>query len=215
MNLKEAFRYQNYLSSLVNSLSSYLSCRNHLVRVQQCHLRKNANPDAQDEVIDATTERPYEQDNGTIIQFMKAVMDEKYSLSLAINKAKAGCSIDVDAATSANLLRRNMASSLESICAIKPSEKKLQGSDFKFNANGEQVCYYYDIKETTTIDFDRAAAKRLAKSPTKEADEVSAALDRAMLDVAVIFYPSFNLSDSVADALEAFATQQKLEKHAL
>lgn len=165
--------------------------------------------------MDASKERVYSQDNGTIIEFMKAVMEEKYALAVAIGKAKAACSIDIDAETSHNSLRRNMVSVLEHVCTIKPSECKTQGSDFKFNATGDQVRYFYDIKETTTIDFDRNSVKKLAKNLAKEADEASSVLDRCMIDVSVNFYPSFNVSDSVEDALEVFVTQKKIEQHAI
>ncbi len=215
MNLKESFRYQNYLTTLFSEVSSYLNNRRNLVRVRQDHLRKSANPDAQDETVDATQERVYVQDNGTIIAFMKAIMDEKYALAIAIGKAKSACSIDIDAETAYNSLRRGMAATLERVCSIKSSECKTQGSDFKFNATGDQVRYYYDIKEVTTIDFDRNSVKHLAKTLAKEADETSSALDRCMIDVCVDFYPSFNVSDSVEDALESFATQRKIERHAV
>lgn len=214
MNLKESFRYQNYLGTLFGSVLSYLNDKRNMVHVRQEHMRKSVNPDAQDETVDASKERVYAQDNGTIIEFMRAVMEEKYALAVAIGKAKAACSIDIDAETSHNTLRRNMASVLERVCAIKPSECKTQGSDFKFNATGDQVRYCYDIKETTTIDFDRNAVKKLAKNLSKEADEASSALDRCMIDVNVNFYPSFSVSDSVEDALEAFAAQKKIERYA-
>lgn len=215
MNLKEAFRYQNYLGTLFATASSYLRNKNNLVRVQQEHLRKSANPDAQDEVVDATTERMYEQNVDTIIDFMKAIIDEKYRLSLAVDKAKAGQSIDVDAETSRNTMRRAMVGVLEYIGSIKPSESKRQGSDYKFTATGEQASYYYNMKETVTIDFDRSKVKHLSKELAKDADETSTALDRCMIDDSVDFVPFFNVSDSIEDALESFEAQLKSERRAV
>lgn len=215
MNLKEAFRYQNYLGTLFASANSFLRGKQNLVRIQQEHQRKSANPDAQDEVLDATPERIYAQDNGTIINFMKAVMDEKHALSLAINKAKAACPIDIDAETSYNTMRRSVVGVLDYIGSIKPSEAKLQGSDFKFNVTGEQVLYYYPIKAITTIDFDRNKVKSLGKRLAKEADETSTALDRCMIEITVDFCPTFDVSDSVEDALEAFEEQQNYERRAV
>lgn len=215
MNLKESFRYQNYLGALFSSVSAYLQDKRNLVIIKQEHLRKNANPDAQDETIDASKERAFTQDNGTIIEFMKAIVDEKYALAIAINKAKTSCGIDIDAETARNSQRRTMATILERVATIKPSECKTQGSDFKFNATGEQVRYFYDIKETTTIDFDRNKVKRLAKSLAKESDETSTAIDRCMIDTDVNFIPSFNVGDSIEDALESFDEQKKYERHAV
>lgn len=215
MNLKESFRYQNYLGSLFTNVSIYLQDKRNLVIVQQEHLRKNANPDAQDETINASKERAFEQDNGTIIEFMKAVVDEKYAIAIAIDKAKASCGIDIDAETARNSQRRTMATILERVAAIKASECKTQGSDFKFNATGDQVRYVYDIKETTTIDFDRNKVKRLAKSLARDADETSTAIDRCMIDTNVEFVPSFNVGDSIEDALESFVAQKKYERRAV
>lgn len=215
MNLKESFRYQNYLATLFNGVSCYLRDKQNLVCVRQEHMRKSANPDAQDESVDATKERVYAHDNGTIIEFMKAVMDEKYELAIAIDKAKAACAIDIDAETMRNTLRRNMAAVLDHVSSIKPSECKIQGSDFKFNATGDQVRYYYDIKETTTIDFDRNSVKKLAKGIAKDADNASSAIDHCMIDVNVEFSPLFNVSDSLEDALETFVNQKKYEEKAV
>ena len=215
MNLKESFRYQNYLTRLFNEVQSCLGNRNNMVHVQQVHMRHNANPDAQDETIDASKERPYTQDNGTVIAFMECLITEKYELARAIGKAKASCAIDIDAETAHNTMRRNMATTLERIGNIKPSECKAQGYDFKFNATGEQVRYCYDIKETTTIDFDRNHVKHLVKSLNGDADETSNALDRCMIDVQVSFTPMFNTSDSFDDALEAFAAQRKMDRRAV
>ncbi len=215
MNLKESFRYQNYLAKLFADISGYLQDKRNLVCVKQEHLRKNANPDAQDETVDATYKRLFAQSNGVIVDFMKSIIDEKQALSIAIGKAKAACPTDIDAVSSCNAMLRGMATVLERMCAIKPSELKTQGSDFKFNATGEQVRYCYDVIETTTIDFDRNKVKRLAKALAAEADENSATLDRCMIDVNVNFTPMFSVSDSTEDALEAFAAQRDYERHAV
>lgn len=205
MNLKEAFRYQNYLTKMFSTATSYLYKRENLVHIEQEHMRKSTNPDAQDEIVDATPERPYAQSNRELIEFAIALLDEKHSMSLAIDTAKAGASIDVDAATSVNGSRRTLVSILEGICAIKPTERKTQGYDYKFNATGEQARYCYNIKETTTLDFDPSEVKCLAKRIAKEADETSAALDRCMIDVSVDFTPRFDISDSFEDSLALFA----------
>ena len=215
MNLKEAFRYQNYLAGMFADISCYLQDKRNLVCVKQEHLRKNANPEAQDETVDATTERRYAQSNAVIVEFMAFILDEKYRLSLAIDKAKAKAPVDVDALTAHNAMLRNMGAILARACAIKPSEAKTQGSDFKLNATGEQVRYVYDVKETTTIDFDRNKVKFMVKSFAKRADENSAVLDRCLIDVAVDFEPAFSVTDSTEDALEAFAAQRNYERRAV
>lgn len=215
MNLKEAFRYQNYLTMLFSAATSYLRTRENLVRIKQEHLRKSVNPDAQDEIMDATAERPYAQNNGIIIAFANAVLEEKYALCIAIDIAKSDCYMNIDAETQRNTRRRELADTLNRISSIKPAERKTQGSDFKFTATGEQARYYYTVKETTAIDFDRTKVKVLAKKLAKEADAASTELDRCIVSTEVDFIPAFDVSDSVEDALSAFEERLNFEHRAV
>lgn len=192
---------------MYNTVLSYLSNKENLVVVTQEHLRSAANPDAKDEMLDATKERAFSQNVDTILAFVDAIIHEKYVLTIAINKAKAACPVDIDAETTRNSMLRNLYSALENICKIKSSERKIQGADFRFNINGEQMKYYYDVKETTTEDFDRANVKAMAKDMIKTADNVSSMLDHCMVETEVPFRPAFDVSDSVEDALNAFAAQ--------
>lgn len=175
-------------------------------------MRSSANPDAQDEIIDATAERPFEQDTDTVIAFAKAIMDEKYDLSRAIDKTKQDCRIDVDAESARNSMRRTFAAALSRIGNIKPTERKTKGEGFKFNATGDQVRYSYDVLETTTPNFDRDKAKSLSKSLLKLSNETSADLDACLINTEVDFYPLFNIEDSFEDALEEFDVQRKSEE---
>lgn len=206
MNLKEAFRYQNYLTNLFDVASSYLRNRQNLVHVTQFHLRNEANPDVDNVRIDATTERPYSCHNDVLLAFLNSVMEEKHNLAILIGKAKASCPIDIDAETASNSIRRNAIHTLGGAIAIKSSETKKQGNDFKFNVAGDQVRYVYDITEVKNIDFNRNRFKGMLRALSQKADEVSAAIDRCMIDVELPkFVPMFDISDSVDDAIEAFA----------
>ena len=48
MNLKESFRYQNFLESMMGEAGSSLIERTHAQEISKKHLRSKANPDAQD-----------------------------------------------------------------------------------------------------------------------------------------------------------------------
>lgn len=205
MNLKDAFHYQNYLDHLFDAVDVYLSNRNNLYNVTQEHLRAKANPGAVNETVNATAERPYDVDNMTVIRFMLAVLDEKDTLSRRIGFAKTMHPFDIDAAASANKYRRRAVSRLADVASLRPSEAVKNGSDFKLNATGEQVRYCYDVKEVRTIDFDRHQVKAIVKSLSAKADEISADIDRAVLDINVDFEPRFDPTDSTEDALERFA----------
>ena len=49
MNLKEAFRFQNKLQSLMEEAQSILGCDENITRVQNTYLRKKVMKDFQDE----------------------------------------------------------------------------------------------------------------------------------------------------------------------
>ena len=206
MNLKESFRYHNYLNEMLNATASYFINRNNVTRTVQEHLRKKSNPDAQDEKIDATQERlfgDYKVDG--LINFYQAIAEEKFKLAAAVETAKRGYKpICFDAAMEMNKIRQNVASALRRLASIKNTESTTQGRDYKFNVNGDQVPYVYDIKSVTTIDFDRNLAKLLAKKYTDEANAVSDQLDHAMLDIEVVIEPAFNMTETFEESVDSF-----------
>ena len=51
MNLKESYRYANYLDRLLMTADTYLRNKGFVTTTEQNHLRSKANPDAQDEKI--------------------------------------------------------------------------------------------------------------------------------------------------------------------
>ncbi len=215
MNLKESFHYQNYLDDLFNSAQMYLQDHSNLVKVSQEHLRNKSNPDAADETLDGTKVRVYQQSNDTIVRLLLAVIEEKHDVAIAIGKAKATCSIDIDAEAATNKLRHMATPILYRMGAIKPEERKTRGSGYKFNVNGDQVSYYYDILEKTDVDFDRPQVKRLAKELSKKANEVSDVIDHCMIDTTVEFTPLFNVGDTLEDALETFEGHESYVNHAV
>ena len=75
---------------------------------------------------------------------------------------------------------------------------------YKFNTVGDQVQYTYDVKEVTTIDFDRNKVKGLGKRLIEEADKVSAQVDKLMVELNVEYSPEFSVNDSFEDAVTQF-----------
>ena len=206
MNLKESFRYHNYLTTMLSSMETYFMNRNNVTRTMQEHMRKKSNPDAQDEKIDATPERLFpDYDVDRLVAFYQALAEEKFKLSAAVEAAKRGYKpICFDAAMETNKIRQNVASALRRMAATKNTETVTNGRDYKFNVNGDQVPYVYDIKSVTTIDFDRNLTKRLAKKYTDEANAVSDQLDHAMLDIEVVIEPAFNMTENLEESVDSF-----------
>ena len=199
MNLKESYRYANYLDDLLNKASSYLRNDKFVTTTKQEHLRSKVNSEAADEVIDV--QKPYDVEftPNDVINFAVKVLAEKEKLADAIAVAKANAEINIDTAIALNKKKQYFANTLEALSNIKPRQRTTSGKAYRFNINNEQVPYTYDIEETTTIDFDRNDVRNLVKKYLKETDEISAKLDAIEINTQVVFECSWDVNDSFED----------------
>lgn len=204
MNLKESYRYANYLDNLLNAAYSYLQNKGFVTTTKQNHLRSKANSEAVDEVIEV--QKPYDVDftPNAVINFAVKVIAEKELLANAIATAKAGTEINIDNAVALNKKKQGFVAVLNGIANIKPSEKTTQGTDYKFNQqDGNQIRYYYNIEETITIDFDRNDVKALIKKYSKECDDISAKLDAIAINTIVEHTQKYDINDTFEDLVGA------------
>lgn len=204
MNLKESYRYANYLDALLNTAYRYLQNKGFTTTTKQNHLRSKANSEASDEIVEV--QKPYDVEftPNDIIDFVVGVITEKELLANAIAKAKSGAEINIDNAVAMNKKKQAFVSILSGIVNIKPSEKTTQGTDYKFNQqDGNQIRYYYNIEETTTIDFDRNDVKALIKKYSKECDDISAKLDVIEINTIVEHTQKYDISDTFEDLVGA------------
>lgn len=203
MNLKEAFRYQNFLDELLGTAYSYLNNKNFVVSTVETHLKSQVNPDAKDEVIEV--QKPYDVEftPNDLIDFVVKVINEKEKISNIISDAKMRTEIDIDVAIALNKKKQGFAKVLQSLSNIKSGEKVRNASDYKFNTDGNQVSYYYKINEVTQIDFDRNDVRGLYKKLLKETDEVSTKLDLILINTELDFNPSWDINDSFEECVVA------------
>lgn len=203
MNLKEAFRYQNFLDELLGTAYSYLNNKNFVVSTVETHLKSQVNPDAKDEVI--KIQKPYDVEftPNDLIDFVVKVINEKERLSNIISDAKMRTEIDIDVAIALNKKKQGFARVLQSLSDIKSGEKVKTASDYKFNTDGNQISYYYKINEVTKIDFDRNDVRGLYKKLLKETDEVSTKLDSILINTELDFDPNWDLNDSFEECVVA------------
>ena len=194
MNLKESYRYANYLDSLLRRAYTYLGNTGFVTTTVEEHLRSKSNPDVDDETIEV--QKPYDVEftPNQVIDFVVKVLDEKEKLSDAIAKAKSTTEINIDNAISMNKKKQGFVSVLNGIADIKPSETKTTSKSYKFDINGEQKPYVYDVNRKTSIDFDRTDVRNLIKKYLKETDEISAKLDLIEITTHVDFVPAFDIN---------------------
>ena len=199
MNLKESYRYANYLDALLNTAYRYLQNKGFITTTKQNHLRSKANNEAADEVIEL--QKPYDVDftPNNVIDFVTKVITEKELLADAIAKAKAGTEINIDNAIAMNKKKPGFVSVLNGLANMKSSEKSIQGTDYKFNQEGNQIKYFYTVEETTQIDFDRNDVRNLVKKYLKETDEVSSKLDAIEINTIVDHIAMFDVNENFED----------------
>ena len=201
MNLKESYRYANYLDSLLNIAYTYLQNKGFVTTTTENHLRSKANADAQDEKIEVQKPFDVEFTPNQVIDFVVDVLAEKENLVDAIANAKACTEINIDNAIAMNKKKQGFVNILNSLANINPSETITTGSDYKFNNEGNQVKYFYNIKRITTIDYNRTDIKNLIKKYLKETDNISNKLDLIEITTIVQFTPLFNINTSFEDSI--------------
>ena len=195
MNLKESYRYANYLDGLLSTAYTYLRNKGFTTTTKQNHLRSKANSEAQDEIIEV--QKPYDVEftPNNVVDFVIKVLNEKETLFNAIADAKSGTEINIDNAIAMNKKKQGFVSILNGMADIKASESIVSGSDYKFNQEGNQVKYFYNIEQSTSIDFDRTDVRNLIKKYLKETDEISAKLDLIEITTIVDFVPKWDINE--------------------
>lgn len=201
MILKEAFRYQNYLTSLFVQATGYLSREDFITTTIQKHNRTKVNPDAQDEDIVVPKVFTVDYKPNDLIDFVVKLIDEKQKLSNAITDTKKSLDMDIDAAMSMNKTKQDFISVLRRMASIKPNETDKEGTSYKFNNDGDQVSYRYPVKEVKTIDYDRNVVKGLISKYKKETDEVSTERDRIDIITEVDYTPVWEVDTPLEDIL--------------
>ena len=194
MNLKESYRYANYLDGLLSTAYTYLRNKGFVTTTVEEHLRKQSNPDVENETIEVQKPFDVEFKPNQVIDFVVRVLNEKDKLSDAIAEAKSTTEINIDNAISMNKKKQAFVSVLNGIADIKPSEIKTTSKSSKFDINGEQKPYVYDVNRKTSIDFDRTDVRNLIKKYLKETDEISAKLDLIEITTQVDFVPAFDVN---------------------
>lgn len=204
MNLKESFRYQNFLNHLMQSASTSIQSREHCFEVVKHHFKSKANPDASD--IDEIVEYGEFYGNDVVIAFMKCLVAEREKLTTAINTAKSSIGFDLDSAIETNKFRQMVNTSIKKMLGYVPIKRVEQGRDYKFNVEGNQMAYVYDIEVESKDAFDRNEAKSVMRSMITKADEVSSEIDAAMINTIVDYKPRFDINESFDDVMDEFIT---------
>ena len=118
MNLKEAFRYQNKLGSLMEEAQSILGLEGNITRIENTYLRKKVFDGAENETVIDTPPTEFADRITDIVRFLMALMEQREVLSKAIHAAKNALPIDMDSEVGLNARRQEIARVLKRVrCA--------------------------------------------------------------------------------------------------
>lgn len=200
MNLKEAFRYQNFLDRLLSQALATMSIQDNLMEVSKVHRHSKAISNGEDETEVTEVTGLVEPD--VAISLAQSIVKEKAALTQAIDQAKrnlAGGVGDMDAAIEANKCRQSVAERIRAVLRCKSGKKIERGTGYTFNSEGNQVPYIYDVEVTIKERFDRAKLKATMQELLSESDKVSAQIDEAVVNTKVDYKEHWDVNSSFED----------------
>ena len=206
MNLKDAFRFQNKLKSLMLDATDILQDPRNILKVKTTHLRSKVMADAQDAVVEEVPPSEYAGHATEVAAFLMAMMAERETLCAAIHASKSRLELDMDSEVGLNRQRQQLSEVFRGMAAQRNSERTISGggTGFRFNGEGNQVSYRCDAKQVTTIDFDRNRIRGMAAELSRKAESVSLTLDRCLVNTEVDYTAPFDFNDSFDEILTDF-----------
>ena len=213
MNLKEAFRFQNKLGTLMDEAQGILGREANITKVENTYLRQKVYDGAENETVVDTPPTEFADRITDVVKFMMHLMDQREKLSKAIHAAKNALPIDMDSEVGLNAKRQEIARVLKRMADVRNSEVLINGggTGYRFNQEGNQVTYRCDVRRVTTINFDRKVVRNFAAEMNRKADAVSSELDRCLVNSEVAYEAPFDVNDSFAEIFGAYAEAQSKE----
>ena len=212
MNLKEAFRFQNKLQTLMMEARRILEDDDNITKVQNTYLRHTVMAEAEDETTIEATATEYSERITEVAEFLVYLLTEREKLNAAIYRAKGELPFTAgfDGEVSLNGKRQEIAELFRHMAGLRNGEVLIHngGVGYRFNNEGNQVSYRCDVKRVTTINFDRNKIRAFGARLSKQADQVSAALDAALVNTEVDYVPPFDVNDTFAEVFEVFTKEK-------
>lgn len=203
MNLKEAYRYMNFLERLSIEANTLLRDRSFVTTTTIQHFCSKSNASAEDKTEVLPKVRDVEYAPNDVLDFVVKIMEQRELLSSAIVAAKKKTAIDTDHSCSMNKHRQALIATLQRMNDYKATKKPSRATGYKFDAEGKQVPYIYETTEEQSIDFDRKDVKGLIKKYSDQCDTISTMLDKIDIDTDVDYTPIWDINDTFEDAILA------------
>lgn len=209
MNLKESFRFQHKLLKLMEEAHGILSKERNVTRVEKTTLQSKVDPGAEDITVTEIPDTDFFEQITEVATLLMYLLNEREKLSQAIRAAKQGMDMDLDGEVSLNAKRQETANLFRKMNEIRSSEAVLAGggTGYRFNADGNQVSFRCDLKRVVTINFDRNKIRSYTAALSKKSDQISADIDKVLVNTVVDYEAPFDVNDGFAEVLQWHSSQ--------
>lgn len=216
MNLKDAARYGKFLNDMIYMAQTTATSKDYTRKITEIHNKSKFNIEAQDETVEIVPQDKLNIKSNDLVYLAKDLINEKLNLSMSIAKYKSKLTIDwkeddkklsLDEAISYNKQLRSLISTCDSLDRIKSIEDKTREYGYKFNVEGNQVSYQYEVLIKREVDFDKKVVHNLSKSLKNKTDKISSLIDQAMSKDVIDFTPNFDINDSFEEIVEKYISQ--------
>lgn len=119
MILKEAYRYQNFLTNLISNAQTYLGSGSFVMTTTQRHMKSKANPEATDDDLEVPKSYNVDFTPIQLVDFLMDTIQEKQKLSDAIAEAKKNTEIDLDSSYAMNKTKQSLAKVFKTMAGRK------------------------------------------------------------------------------------------------
>ncbi len=197
---------QNKLQTLVLETQDILEDPTNVTIVRRTNLRHAVMPEMEDEVQVDVPKSEFAEHITELTRFLMWLLEQQSNLAAGIRKAKNQLPIDMDNEISLNKQRQCMAGVLRRMAALRSREIIMPngGTGYRFNADGNQVSFRCDVKKVMSINFDRNVVQKQLDRLNRKSDEVSAELDRCLINSTVEYQPLFDVNSTFADVFRQF-----------
>ena len=212
MNLVEACKLAKNIETLKILVADIIANMDYATKITENHLKSKAGEGLEDETVIREVDKTYDITTEEAIKLLDILMEKKALLSSAIENAKHNIKIEVnglemayDSAIEYNKsLRDIVIYKMNRLNRIKEGITKTSATAHRFNAEGNQTAYRYDVEVETKSLVDLQKTKKKEKAYRKLADEVSTKLDEAKLATKIDLDLGIELNDTLDDVIEAF-----------
>ena len=160
-------------------------------------------------VVCIDNENPFTVDD--LIAFMKELAIEKEYLTCQINIAKNSCDFDIDSLIESNKIKQNMCNAIKTALGIIPLSYTEKAKDYKFDINGTQIPYYYDVEVDEERTFDTNKTKTIMKNAIADCDRTSKLIEKMMINTEVNYPATYDVNDDFNDIVVDFVIRHKNE----